>query len=179
MKKQSKGVVKLASKPEFRFSLKKSEELLEKNIEHPKINSLMEIVEKEHGKVLLSEDYNFIFNKKNGFFARWGKTLKDDPDFSPYGPEILDLEISSGKCSGRCEFCYKNNGEDENTHHLSLGEFKTIFDKMPHHTVEYVLITLKNEKKIKIPVNKNIKLTSGETKKAGDLTEKDEIIDIF
>jgi MoaA/NifB/PqqE/SkfB family radical SAM enzyme len=91
----------------------------------------MKIVEKENRKALFSAEYNFVFNKDNGFFARWGKTTDDDPQFSPFGPEILDLEISSGKCNGRCKFCYKNNGEDINTHHLTLEEFKTIFHKMP------------------------------------------------
>jgi len=91
----------------------------------------MRIIENESGKALFSEDYNFIFNKNSGFFARWGKTTLDDPQFSPFGCEILDLEISSGLCSGRCKFCYKDNGEDINTHHMTLDEFKTIFNKMP------------------------------------------------
>lgn len=91
----------------------------------------MRIIEKDNGKALFSEGYNFIFRKNDGFFMRWGKTHQDDPQFSPYGPEILDLEISSGKCNGRCKFCYKDNGEDENTHHMILDEFKTIFHKMP------------------------------------------------
>ncbi len=91
----------------------------------------MRILEKNNKKALLSENYNFLFNKENGYFMRWGKTSDDDPQFSPYGPEILDLEISSGKCNGRCKFCYKDNGDDENTHHLTLDEFKNIFDKMP------------------------------------------------
>ena len=61
----------------------------------------MKIIDRNNGKALFSEDYNFIFKKNDGFFMRWGKTKEDDPQFSPYGPEILDLEISSGKCNGR------------------------------------------------------------------------------
>ncbi len=92
----------------------------------------MKIVEKEDTKALLSENYNFLFNKKTGFFARWGKTPKDDPQFSPFGPEILDLEISSGgDCLGNCPFCYKCNGGDQPTHNMTFDEFKTIFDLMP------------------------------------------------
>ena len=30
-------------------------------------------------KKLCSENYNYIFNTKNGYFARWGKTYEDDP----------------------------------------------------------------------------------------------------
>ena len=32
-------------------------------------------------KILRSPDYNFIFNKDTGFFARWGKTIDDDPQY--------------------------------------------------------------------------------------------------
>jgi len=46
-KQQSKGVVKLVAKPEFNFIFTRSNELLEKNIEHPKVAKLMEIVEQE------------------------------------------------------------------------------------------------------------------------------------
>jgi len=91
----------------------------------------MKIVENNNEKALFSKDYNYLFRKSDGFFMRWGELLEDDPQYSPYGPEILDLEISSGKCNGRCKFCYKDNGEDRNTHHMTLEEFKTIFNKMP------------------------------------------------
>ena len=43
-KNQSKGVVKLVSTPEFNFSLVKSEELLKKDVEHPKIEKVLEII---------------------------------------------------------------------------------------------------------------------------------------
>ncbi len=48
----------------------------------------MKIVENEIGKALYSENYNFLFRYKDGFFMRWGKTTRDDPQFSPYGPEL-------------------------------------------------------------------------------------------
>ncbi len=95
----------------------------------------MLIAERGNEKLLSSENYNFIYNKVTGFFARWGKTTKteDDPQMSPFGPEILDLEISSGgDCKGKCPFCYKCNGEDgDPTHNMTFEEFKIIFDKMP------------------------------------------------
>jgi MoaA/NifB/PqqE/SkfB family radical SAM enzyme len=94
-------------------------------------SNILEINENRKYKIGSSSDYNFIFNKDNGFFARWGKTYEEDPSFSPYGPELLDLEISTGKCSGKCPFCYKGNGEDINTHHMTFEEFKIIFHKMP------------------------------------------------
>lgn len=64
----------------------------------------MKIIENHYYKICSSPMYNFIFNKQNGVFGRWGATPAEDPEFSPYGPEILDLEISVGKCVG-CDFC--------------------------------------------------------------------------
>ena len=102
---------------------------------------------KEH-KILRSENYNFNFNKVSGYFERWGKTINDDPDFSPFGPEILDLEISTsvlpenindfpsdrlvydGGCIGNCTFCYKSNGKHP-TYNMTLDEFKNVFHSMP------------------------------------------------
>lgn len=93
----------------------------------------MNIVEKGNKKALLSPSYNYIYDKETGFFARWGKNFKEDPQMSPWGPEILDLEISSGgDCLGKCPFCYKCNGdENDPTHNMTFKEFKVIFDKMP------------------------------------------------
>jgi len=61
----------------------------------------------DNGKIksVRSETYNYKFRKEDGFFVRWGKTLEDDPEFSPVGPEILDMEISTGRCSAGCKFC--------------------------------------------------------------------------
>ncbi|MBU0467394.1 MAG: DEAD/DEAH box helicase family protein [Nanoarchaeota archaeon] len=50
VKKQSKGVVKLVAKPEFNFIYMTSNELLSKNIEHPKLEKLVEIVKQENSK---------------------------------------------------------------------------------------------------------------------------------
>ncbi len=76
--------------------------------------------------------YNTIFNYANGAFARWGNTISDDPDFSPLGPEILDLEVST-ICHGikgqPCPWCYKANSA--NGQNMSLESFKAIFNKMP------------------------------------------------
>lgn len=91
------------------------------------------LLENENKKILKSENYNFVFDKNTGFFARWGKTQKDDPQYSPVGPEIADIEISS-ICSGVkgigvCKFCYKGNtptGEN-----MSFETFKKLFKKLP------------------------------------------------
>lgn len=88
---------------------------------------------KDDHKLLTSEHYNYIFNYKTGFFARWGKTKEIDPDFSPFGPEIADIEITT-KCDGIngkvCKFCYKANTPEGIN--MSFETFKSIFDKLPN-----------------------------------------------
>ena len=87
---QSKGVIKLVSKPEFNFVFKKTKDMLEKNIEHPKIEKLIEIIKKEKNKdtkakliiftqfrdtaSLISEKINGIGKIKSEIFV--GQTLK-------------------------------------------------------------------------------------------------------
>jgi MoaA/NifB/PqqE/SkfB family radical SAM enzyme len=106
------------------------------------------IQETKDEKQFRSENYNFNLDKKTGEFERWGRTLDDDPDYSPFGPEILDLEISTSVrpeeehlydkdrlvydegCRGQCGFCYKSNGKYP-TYNMTLGEFKIIFNKLP------------------------------------------------
>jgi Fanconi anemia group M protein len=46
-KKENRGVVKLVAKPEFNYVFIKSNELLIKNTEHPKIPKLIEVIKKE------------------------------------------------------------------------------------------------------------------------------------
>ena len=104
-------------------------------------------VDPKKSKIFRSGAYNYNMDLSNGLFVRWGETedSKDDPIFSPVGPEILDLEISTsvlckedyvdknvisdGGCKGCCDFCYKSNGVYP-THNMSFDEFKTIFHKI-------------------------------------------------
>ena len=86
------------------------------------------IVEDKDSKRLVSRAYNYYFNKNTGFFARWGKTRGDDPDLSPFGPEIFDWEIST-VCHQGCKFCYKcNTPKGVN---LSFEDFKAGFHNLP------------------------------------------------
>ena len=83
---------------------------------------------------LMSENYNFMFNKADGFFARWGKTQEDDGDLEIGLPEIADIEIAE-VCEGvpgigPCSFCYKSNTGFKGDN-MSLDTFKNIFDKLP------------------------------------------------
>jgi hypothetical protein len=82
-------------------------------------------------KLLKSPAYNYRFNLKTGFFARWGAAPEDDPCRSPYGPEIADIEIST-ICSGvngkPCPYCYKANTRQGKNMTFSL--FKKIIRKI-------------------------------------------------
>lgn len=83
------------------------------------------------GTKLKSENYNFIFNRKDGFFARWGKTIEDDGDPSLSLPEIIDMEIST-TCHGidkPCNFCYKSNSSKGE--YMNFETFKKVFAKLP------------------------------------------------
>jgi hypothetical protein len=95
------------------------------------------LAENKNLKVLRSKNYNYSFNKTSGFFARWGEVTSDDPDFSPFGPEILDIEVTT-ICKGvpslngkktPCSFCYKSN--TPNGKNMSFEKFKAILDKFP------------------------------------------------
>ena len=83
-------------------------------------------------KLARSKTYNYNFNKINGRFSRWGATQDEDPFCSTFGPEILDIEISSGGgCLGNCPFCYKGNGGSAPIQNMTLDQFKIILNKMP------------------------------------------------
>ena len=93
------------------------------------------IKENAFRKIVASENYNFGFNKKNGRFARWGKTYQDDPDFAP-SPELLDIEVTT-ICNGivnsagiqaPCKFCYKGNTKIGKN--MSFETFQKILDSM-------------------------------------------------
>lgn len=88
------------------------------------------VIDSKDCKMAIGEDYNFVFNKINGDFLRWGRNHDDNPQFSPIGPEILDLEISVNGCPSGCPFCYKNNTNEEATN-MSFETFKDVLDKFP------------------------------------------------
>lgn len=87
-------------------------------------------------KVVKSKDYNFVFNKKTGFCLRFGRTLQDDPQMSPF-PELLDIEIST-VCHGingkPCSFCYKGNGYEGKN--MSYKTFEKLLAKIPRQVTQ-------------------------------------------
>jgi MoaA/NifB/PqqE/SkfB family radical SAM enzyme len=81
-------------------------------------------------KVVESKDYNYVFRKSDGFFARWGATKDIDPEMAPF-PEIADIEITT-VCKGPgnkiCNFCYKANTPSGS--HMDLETFQKVLDKI-------------------------------------------------
>jgi MoaA/NifB/PqqE/SkfB family radical SAM enzyme len=88
-------------------------------------------------KCYKSPNYNFLFDKVTGDFARWGKTMQDDPIFAP-APEIADIEISVNGCPNRCKFCYKGNTPDAPSN-MSFETYKQILDCFARPLVQVAL----------------------------------------
>lgn len=88
------------------------------------------IIDGEKVKVVVGDDYKYIFDKTNGNFNRWGVTYDDDPTVAPL-PELVDIEIVSGQCMGKCSFCYKCNNITNDRTYMTLETFKKIFEKLP------------------------------------------------
>lgn len=87
--------------------------------------------EDDNEKLFFSKNFNYIFNKKNGTTAFWGKTLSEDPEKAPFNM-LLDMEITQ-TCSGignygPCKHCYKSY---HSGHNMTLEEARIIIDKLP------------------------------------------------
>ncbi len=89
----------------------------------------MPVKETNDYKIVTTDGYNMLFDKRDGTMLRWGNTVESDPQVAPLGPELLDLEASTGSCSGLCPWCYKSNTMDSGKH-MSLETFQIILDKM-------------------------------------------------
>jgi len=88
-------------------------------------------------KKFRSQNYNYDFRISDGIFVRWGKTMEtnDDPAMSPFGPEILDLEITDICCGvdGKlCQYCYKSN--TPNGRNMSIETFRAVVEKINYNS---------------------------------------------
>jgi len=98
------------------------------------------ILDKEFGPVRIqdtkdltiakSRNYNYVFNKADGKFFRWGKEHNIDPDYAPF-PEILDCEVTT-ICDNGCPWCYKSNTTSGKN--MSFETFKKVLDSFPRLT---------------------------------------------
>ncbi len=125
-KKQSKGVVKLVSKPEFNFALIQSNELLDKKREHPKMQKLIDIIKDEKQKnermrmivftqfretaFNLSQKINEIEGIKSKIFI--GQAKKEGGGLNQKQQKKIIEEFSSGKIDILCATCIAEEGLD-------------------------------------------------------------------
>lgn len=125
-KKQSKGVVRLVSQPEFNFMFMSSNELLAKKIEHPKIKELVEIIKKERTennkiKIIVFTQFRDTasiiaenLNEINGINAKVfvGQAKKKETGLSQKQQKKIIEEFSSGKINILCATCIAEEGLD-------------------------------------------------------------------
>jgi len=126
-KSKSKGVQELVKKSEFNLTYDKSEELLKKNVEHPKIAELCEIVKKEKQasgpktKIivfsqyrdtasLISKKLNEILGVKAKVFV--GQQKKKDLGMSQKEQKEVIREFSSGEINVLCATSIGEEGLD-------------------------------------------------------------------
>lgn len=94
---------------------------------------MLKMVKKFH-----KPDYNYSFDMVSGAHYRWGKTVKDDPSWCPYGPEILDIEIASGHCNGACPWCYKGNSISKYNEYMPFDLYTKVFSKLNLETLTQI-----------------------------------------
>jgi ERCC4-related helicase len=125
-KKQSKGVVKLVSKPEFNFIFSQSNELLLKNMEHPKLQKLIDIItsEKEKNKKMkmiiftqfretaqnISKKINEMPGIKSKIFI--GQAKKESGGMNQKQQKRIIEEFSAGEIDILCATCIAEEGLD-------------------------------------------------------------------
>ncbi len=148
-------------------------------------------------KVCKSPFYNYIFRTSDGFFLRYGRDENDDPKFSPFGPELLDIEVST-VCDAKCTWCspagtlVKIKYGEKKIEDILIGDIVLGYDvknkQVQEQTVkevyhrEYsgdlICIELENGAILKVTPEHGVFLKDGSIKCASDLTEGDDILEI-
>jgi len=133
------------------------------------------VTDKQTGvKSLLSPEYNYRFDPRNGEFLRWGKTFDDDPSVGML--EIFDLEVSTvceGIGKGPCKHCYKSNTPKGDN--MSFETFKHIFDLISGGVTKVNLTMDDGTIRSYLP-DEDVLLVDGSTKKAKLLTYADDVL---
>ncbi len=125
-KKQSRGVVKLVAKPEFNFAFERSNELLAKDAEHPKVEKIMKIVKREisnnpNAKMIIftqfretastiSKRLNELENIKAKVFV--GQAKRNGSGLSQKEQRKIINEFSAGEINILCATCIAEEGLD-------------------------------------------------------------------
>ena len=88
------------------------------------------------------ETYRCFFSKADGYNCRFGKEVKDNPEYCELGPEIADIEIVTGSCPKisleNCRWCYKNNTSAAGKV-MTLEQFKKVISSFPKNLSQVAL----------------------------------------
>ncbi len=128
-KKQSRGVVSLVSKQEFNFAFMKSNELLSKNFQHPKIEKLLQILEIEKIKNP---------NLKAIIFTQFRNTA-------------LEISEKINKIPGIISKIFVGQANKENSKGLSQKEQKKIIEEFKDGKINILCATCIAEEGLDIP----------------------------
>ncbi len=123
---QSKGVIKLVKKQEFNFVYTKTNELLAKEFEHPKLQKVVEIIEREKNenenlKVIIFTQFRDTakiisdkINKITGINANMfvGQTKKADSGLSQKEQKKMIEDFAEGKINVLCATSIGEEGLD-------------------------------------------------------------------
>jgi len=147
-KKESKGVVKLVSKPEFNYAFIKSNELLSKNIEHPKILMLTEIIKKEKDESKSKKFKIIVFTQ----FRDTAKKIKESiEELQGINPNIfVGQGTRKSSKSGNSE-SYKSIKGLEKVPGMNQKMQKEILDKFRAGEINTLVATSIGEEGLDIP----------------------------
>jgi Fanconi anemia group M protein len=124
--KKSKGVVKLTSSQEFNFAFMKTNELIAKNFEHPKVAKIQEIIIQEKAlnpklKIIIFTQFRETasiisrnINRIEGITSKVfiGQAKKKDSGMSQKEQKRIIEEFSEGKINVLCATCIAEEGLD-------------------------------------------------------------------
>lgn len=126
--KRKRGIVKLTSSPEFGFAFNRSNELLAKDIEHPKIKELIEIIKKGKDKKtrviifaqfrdtisLISKRLNEIPEIKSKIFIGQAKRISEEGEsgLNQKQQKKIIEDFSSGEINVLCSTSIGEEGLD-------------------------------------------------------------------
>lgn len=137
------------------------------------------IERKEKVTLVASEDFNHILDKVTGASYTWGRKKEDDPEFSPFGPLIADIEVTTicGGPNGKlCPMCFPKdvkikttNGEkyisdikigdivysyDERNEKIITNEVLEIYERM--YNGNFIIVELEDGTKLKMTENHQV-----------------------
>jgi MoaA/NifB/PqqE/SkfB family radical SAM enzyme len=75
-------------------------------------------------KIMHHGDYISYFDPKTGLHIRGERPDGTDPEWSPSGPELMDIHITN-YCPMTCAYCYRESNPNKSTH-MDPADFKAL-----------------------------------------------------